>query len=158
LNKLEKVGLYSKDATKKYINEIKKRHRSDTAKTEFVNLSFMNKDEIPPNPEETKKEIKARIKRERAEELKTIRFETNNIAHWFSRSMNFEDFMVGLTNEEKKNFKIDGFDVNDFALGSSDPGQVKNHIFSHVNMEVHFVIKHLNRMKIESHLWFFKGL
>jgi hypothetical protein len=173
LNKLEKVGLYSKDATKKYINEIKKRHRSDTAKTEFVNLSFMNKGKIPQNPEETKEEKKketkmekkarierekARIESEKAKELKKFGFETNNIAHWFSRSMNFEDFMAGLTNEEKKNFKIDGFDVNDFVLGSSDPGQVKTHIFSHVNMEVHFVIKHLNRMKIESHLWFFKGL
>ena len=42
-------------------------------------------------------------------------------------------------------------------LGDDAPGRVKFKKFCHIPMPIHFVIKHRNQGKIESHKWFFKG-
>ena len=124
---LEKVGLFNQKATSKYIKKIKD-------KIDYSELRFMNKtagDEI--------------------------KFETNNIGHCFSRSMSMQDFINVLSPEDRENFQIDGYGIDDYMLGSSETGHVKDQVFTHLNMDVNFVIKHLNRGKIESHLWYFKG-
>ena len=53
--------------------------------------------------------------------------------------------------------KIDNYDIYDFLLGSNKTGKVKNKVFKHLPMPIHFIIKHRNQGKIESHKWFFKG-
>jgi len=124
---LDKVGLFNQKATRKYIKKIKDR-------IAYSELRFMNKtagDEI--------------------------KFETNNIGHCFSRSMSMQDFITALSIEERESFEIDGYKIDDYMLGSSELGHVKDQVFTHLNMDVNFVIKHLNRGKIESHLWYFKG-
>ena len=85
------------------------------------------------------------------------KLETNNVAHWFSKRMSMRDFIVALSPEERHELTIDGYSLDDYMLGSSEIGHVKNQVFTHLNMDVNFVIKHLNRGKIESHLWYFKG-
>ena len=57
----------------------------------------------------------------------------------------------------KKYLKIDGYHYEDFLLGSSKPGWIKRKDYFHLPMPIHFVIKHRNQGKIESHKWFFKG-
>lgn len=84
-------------------------------------------------------------------------FETHNLAHCFSRKMTFSDFMEGLDQTEAQNFMIDKYEVYNFLLGNSEQGKVKEQKFEHLPLDIHFVIKHRNRSKIESHLWFFKG-
>lgn len=84
-------------------------------------------------------------------------YETHNLAHCFSRKMFFTDFLDGLTEQQQEEFMIENYDIIDFMLGSSDHGMCKKAIFDHLAMNIHFVIKHKNRGKIESHLWFFKG-
>ena len=81
----------------------------------------------------------------------------NNVAHCFSRSMKFPEWLQGFDSWETKDFKINRYTYDDFLLGSSKPGCVKERAFYHLPMPIHFVIKHRNQGKIESHKWFFKG-
>ena len=81
----------------------------------------------------------------------------NNVAHCFSRSMKFPEWLQGFDSIASKDFKINRYSYDDFALGSNKPGCVKTKAFYHLSMPIHFVIKHRNQGKIESHKWFFKG-
>lgn len=85
-------------------------------------------------------------------------YESHNLAHVFSKSMTFEDFMQGLEPEELANFKINNYGIYDFLLGSDEPRKVKTKIFSHIPINVNFILKHKNRGKIESHNFFFRGI
>ena len=82
---------------------------------------------------------------------------TNNIVHWFSRIVKFPELVNGLSKLEENDFDINRFSVYDFMLGSHKTGKVKNKIFTHISMPLHFWIKQRNQGKIESHKWFFKG-
>ena len=62
-----------------------------------------------------------------------------------------------MSKEDVFEFTIDGYQISDFMTGSSETGKVKTKVFEHLPIDVHFLIKHKNRGKIESHLWFFKG-
>ena len=81
----------------------------------------------------------------------------NNVAHCFSRTMTLDQWLVGYKNKTLKNLKINGYSYDDFLLGNDYPGRAKNHIYCHLPMPIHFVIKHRNQGKIESHKWFFRG-
>ena len=63
----------------------------------------------------------------------------------------------GLINKASADFRINRYSYEDFLFGSSEAGWVKNKIFCNLSMPIHFVIKHRNQGKIESHKWFFKG-
>lgn len=43
------------------------------------------------------------------------------------------------------------------CLVAQNKEKFKNQIFTHIPLDIHLVIKHMNRGKIESHLWYFKG-
>jgi cellulose synthase/poly-beta-1,6-N-acetylglucosamine synthase-like glycosyltransferase len=154
------IGLYDEKETKNFYEKIEK--KKDEAKYyeyKFSDLKFMNlnneeekKDNHPGNNEF---DIERGTSRQRTSNR--ISFESNNLAHVFSAELTFENFVEGLTAEEKGEFKIDRYDFNDFMLGNSKQGEIKEHIFTHELMDVHLVVKHMNRGKIESHLWYFKG-
>ena len=82
---------------------------------------------------------------------------TNNVAHCFSRSMTFPQWLSCFDKNTIKDLRINGLTYDDFLLGSDKSGEVKKEIFYHIPMPIHFVIKHRNQGKIESHKWFFKG-
>ena len=84
-------------------------------------------------------------------------FETHNMVHCFSRKMKFTDFLKGMELHERQALKINKYEAGEFMLGSDKAGDVSTQIFEHLEIDVHLVIKHRNRGKIESHLWFFKG-
>ena len=88
---------------------------------------------------------------------KTRAYGAYNVGHCFSKYMHFEEWMDGLDEYDKASLKIDNYDIHDFLLGSDKPGKVKKQIFRHLKMPIHFIIKHRNQGKIESHKWFFKG-
>ena len=71
--------------------------------------------------------------------------------------MYFEDFFYGLDEKEQKYLNIDGFHILDFLFGKHEGNDIKQHIFTSLQLEIHFAVKQFNRGKIESHLWFFKG-
>ena len=71
--------------------------------------------------------------------------------------MKFADWMLGLTEYKQASMKVDNYDIHDFLLGNSATGKVKHPVFEHRKMPIHFMIKHRNQGKIESHKWFFKG-
>ena len=81
----------------------------------------------------------------------------NNVAHWFTRAMTFPQWMAWFDTKTARRLRINGYSYDDFLLGSSRKGDVKNRVFCHIPMPIHFVIKHRNQGKIESHKWFFKG-
>ena len=81
----------------------------------------------------------------------------NNVAHCFSRSMTFPEWLNGLSDRQRLNFKFDGQDIEDFLLGKDMKSDKDSHIYMHIPLPVHFVIKHRNQGKIDSHKWFFKG-
>lgn len=83
---------------------------------------------------------------------------TNNVVHTFSRKVKFPEFMNAFsTEDERASLDIDGYSINDFLLGNSAPGKVKEKKYYHLPLALHFAIKHRNQGKIESHKWFFKG-
>lgn len=86
-----------------------------------------------------------------------VQYGTNNVGHCFSRMMTFPDWLNALTNEEKNNFAINYYTIENFMLGNSEKGKVEDNIFFHIPLPIHMVIKHKNQGKIESHKWFFKG-
>ena len=85
------------------------------------------------------------------------KYGANNIAHWFSKYMEIDEWLNGLTENELENLKIDNYSVYDFLLGSESIGKVKDRKYKHMPIPTHMVIKHKNQGKIESHKWFFKG-
>jgi chitin synthase len=133
VDRLYRSGLYDNKKTKKYV---KKLSFSTLMKeqTQYLDLNFIRKD-----PDSDKQ------------------YETTNLAHCFSRKLKFTDFLDGMSSDEIFDLTIDGYHISDFMVGSSKPGMVKTRVFEHLPLDVNFVIKHKNRGKIESHLWFFKG-
>lgn len=81
----------------------------------------------------------------------------NNVCHCFSRTMYYPEFLNGLSEKERKDYGIKNYTIKDFMLGNEKEGSVKDHKYFHLPMPIHFVIKHQNQGKIDSHLWFFKG-
>jgi cellulose synthase/poly-beta-1,6-N-acetylglucosamine synthase-like glycosyltransferase len=127
-----------KDAQKN--NEEKKDSKGDDDyEIKYSELKFLNK------------------KAKKEEYIESIDFETNNLAHCFSRKITFNQLMKGLPIEEAKNFKIDDYSIENFMFGDSAPGKCKHQKYTDIPMDIHFLIKHKNRAKIESHQWFFKG-
>jgi cellulose synthase/poly-beta-1,6-N-acetylglucosamine synthase-like glycosyltransferase len=135
LMKCEKAGIYNEFKTKKW-RTVEVPAGSDKPKHVFRDLRFINKDTM--------------------NESRRV-YGTNNIAHCFSKIVNFPELMNALPKNEALDFGIDRYYVNDFLLGSDQPGYVKEKKFRHIPMPIHFLIKHRNAGKIESHQWFFKG-
>lgn len=81
----------------------------------------------------------------------------NNIAHCFSRTMMFPEWLESLCKEDRDHFEVNQYPIKDFMFGNHKKSKVKDNIFYHIPMPVHFAIKHQNQGKIESHKWFFKG-
>lgn len=88
---------------------------------------------------------------------KKRRYGTNNIVHTFSRKVKFSEFLNAFEEGDKNSVEIDGYMINDYLVGSSKIGRVKDKVFYHIPLNIHFAIKHRNQGKIESHKWFFKG-
>lgn len=132
--RLAMTGIYDEELAGKYVkrNQSQSHRRSDQDMYEYVDLNFINSEG-------------------------DIAYETHNMAHLFSKKMRFTDFLKGMSSFEQSEFQVDKYSINDFMLGDSKEGRCKYHIFQHLAIDVHFVIKHQNRGKIESHLWFFKG-
>lgn len=82
---------------------------------------------------------------------------TNNVGHCFSRRANFTDFYYALPKDEAENMTINKYSLFEFLIGNDKEGKVKETKFCHLSMPVHFMIKHRNQGKIDSHKWFFKG-
>ena len=81
----------------------------------------------------------------------------NNVGHCFSRVMEFEEWEESLPREQRETLLIDQYEVFDFLIGEDSPGRVKFQKFKHFPLPIHFIVKHNNQGKIESHKWFFKG-
>lgn len=64
---------------------------------------------------------------------------------------------MGLSENKQGQLFIDNYTIHDFLLGDDRVGQVKRRKFLHKKLPIHFIIKHKNQGKIESHKWFFKG-
>lgn len=71
--------------------------------------------------------------------------------------MEFDEWMRALTQHERDNIHIDNYSIYDFLLGDERTGKVKEQKYVNYPLPMHFVIKHNNQGKIESHKWFFKG-
>ena len=84
-------------------------------------------------------------------------FATKNIGHCFSRKMTFEDWKKGL--DPKKLQKMNILDLNIYRfLDEHEKNSIPdNFTIDGYPINCSLVIKHLNKGKIESHLWFFKG-
>lgn len=82
---------------------------------------------------------------------------TNNVGHCFSRNANFTDFYYALPKEQADNMEINNYTCFEYILGNDKGGKVREKKFFHLPMPIHFVIKHRNQGKIDSHKWFFKG-
>ena len=82
---------------------------------------------------------------------------TYNVIHWFSKLVKFPDMLNVLNEDEKYLLKVDDHLVNDFIVGNSSANKSKNKHFYHLQLPLHFAIKHRNQGKIESYKWFFKG-
>lgn len=134
-NKWEAARLYNEFRTREW-RVVEENPGAKDAKHIFKDLNFINKNTMND---------KQRI------------YGANNIGHCFSRVTKFPELLNGLEKEEKNNFEINKFSVYDFMLGSDKAGHVRDQIFYHLPMPIHFLIKHKNQGKIESHKWFFKG-
>jgi cellulose synthase/poly-beta-1,6-N-acetylglucosamine synthase-like glycosyltransferase len=141
-----KEDIKTEDRKKDFEMEIEKLKKESEEKErntpkyniKYSNLNFMNK-----NSE--------------SDCSRNIEFETNNLAHCFSRNTTFDELLEGLTEKEKEDFIIDNYFIQNFMKGDSTTGKFKNQKYDSLPLDIHFVIKHKNRAKIESHLWFFKG-
>jgi cellulose synthase/poly-beta-1,6-N-acetylglucosamine synthase-like glycosyltransferase len=135
LAKLETVGIHNRMQTNPF-REIKIKDGNKDVEIVYQPLCFINKD----NMNETERH-----------------YGTFNLAHTFSKYMHFSDWIAGLDDARQSSMKIDDYDIFDFMLGSDKQGMVKRQIFKHLKMPIHFMMKHRNQGKIESHKWFFKG-
>ena len=135
LKNAEKAGIFNAFETTDYLAiEIKPGNEKHDIK--FLDLKFINKENMNKD---------RRV------------YGANNIAHCFSRHMMFHDWFNVLNEEQQNSFKINDYSVHDFMLGSTKPGKVRIKKYKHMPLPIHFVIKHKNQGKIESHKWFFKG-
>ncbi|CAI2361932.1 unnamed protein product [Moneuplotes crassus] len=140
MKRYEKAGIYNNESSKTYWNVNKEK----TGKKKDDNFDYS---EVPSisNLEND------------SDGIADITLETKNIAHCYSRSMRFEDFLSGLSVQEQQGFKIDDLAIEDFLYGDDEETKIKTRRFCSMPIDVHLVVKHFNRGKIESHLWFFKG-
>ena len=138
--RFKKIGLFDPRKTERYRKKISdlENPNNDEEKYDYAPLNFL--ENLKHN-----------------EENKKISFETKNVAHCFSRKIKFEEFLFALTPHELDGFKINGYDIIDFLYGDSKTGNIKKRKYTSLPIDIHFVIKHNNKGKIESHLWFFKG-
>jgi cellulose synthase/poly-beta-1,6-N-acetylglucosamine synthase-like glycosyltransferase len=135
LMKCEKAGIYNEFKTKRW-RTVETPPGRDHPIHVFKKLNFIN---------------------ERSMNDKKRIYGTNNIIHTFSRKVKYSEFMNAFTPEEQFALEIDGYELNDFLVGDSRMGRVKQKRFYHIPLNLHFAIKHRNQGKIESHKWFFKG-
>ena len=135
LKSIEKAGIFNAFDTIDY-TALEIKPGSNEHEVKFLDLKFINSENMNEN---------RRV------------YGANNIVHCFSRAMMFNDWFDVFNEEQQSAFKINDYSVHDFLLGSSTPGLVKTHIFKHMPLPIHMVIKHKNQGKIESHKWFFKG-
>ena len=70
--------------------------------------------------------------------------------------MTFEDWKKGLDHKKLTKMAINDMNVDRFLYGRSDK-TLPSYPRSGYPINCNLVIKHCNRGKIESHLWFFKG-
>lgn len=71
--------------------------------------------------------------------------------------MKFPEFIGGLPEDKRNSFSIGPKHIEDFMLSSYNMPQSKMRRVYHLDIPVHFCIKHKNQGKIESYKWFFKG-
>ena len=71
--------------------------------------------------------------------------------------MKILDWFNGFEPNQLRDLKINKYPYEDFLLGSDKAGRIRERRYHHIPMPIHFVIKHRNQGKIESHKWFFKG-
>ena len=71
--------------------------------------------------------------------------------------MEILDWLNGFEFNQLRDLMINGYPYKDFLLGSGETGRIRERRYHHIPMPIHFVIKHRNQGKIESHKWFFKG-
>lgn len=135
LRKLEDVGIHDTSSLKDFKDGYYKDGNEDI-ELKFTPLCFINSKNMNE---------------------KQRSYGTYNLAHTFSRYMEFDDWMRGLQDTKQESIKIDNYDIHDFLLGNDRTGKVKNKKFKHLSLPIHFMIKHRNQGKIESHKWFFKG-
>jgi cellulose synthase/poly-beta-1,6-N-acetylglucosamine synthase-like glycosyltransferase len=84
-------------------------------------------------------------------------FAANNVAHCFSNEMKYTDFLDALTYEELEKFRINSKTFDKFMLSNNFMPRSDEREVYHLEVPVHFCIKHKNQGKIESYKWFFKG-
>jgi len=132
---LEAVGIH-RSADMKQFKEVDIMDGNEDVEIKYKKLSFINHENMND---------KVRL------------YGTYNIGHCFSKYMNFGDWLLGLSEEHQRNMKINEYDIHDFLIGNWETGKVKHPVFKHLKMPIHFVMKHRNQGKIESHKWFFKG-
>ncbi|CAI2366835.1 unnamed protein product [Moneuplotes crassus] len=135
LSKLEDVGIFNTKEIKDF-KDFGLKDGNIEIERKYLPLSFINKNNM--NDKERK-------------------YGSYNVAHTFSKYMDFNEWMSGLDDTKQDGLKIDNYDINDFLLGNDTTGKVKHKKFKHLKMPIHFMIKHRNQGKIESHKWFFKG-
>ena len=133
----------------------------------FINASNMSGFNPPPEEDDSDEDIEETKGRQNTQRSAKAQEEpvnnywrsygTNNIGHCFSRAIKFEEWVNSLTPEDQRTLSIDNYSVYDFLYGSDKPGKVKNLKYTSLAMPIHFMIKHSNKGKIESHKWFFKG-
>jgi cellulose synthase/poly-beta-1,6-N-acetylglucosamine synthase-like glycosyltransferase len=131
----EKAGIYNELKTKRF-RAIKISPGSNEVIHKLKDLNFINRENMN-------------------DEIRV--YGTNNVGHCFSRKAKFTDFFNSLPKEKAENIKINSYEIFEFMLGNDKSGRVKERRFFHLPMPVHFMIKHRNQGKIDSHKWFFKG-
>lgn len=71
--------------------------------------------------------------------------------------MTFEDFFQGLDEETQKSMRIEEYHPFEYLYGDIAKNNADKRIFTSLPLDIHFAVKHFNKGKIESHLWYFKG-
>jgi chitin synthase len=83
---------------------------------------------------------------------------SNNIGHTFSRNLTFEDWIQGVPAAKRQRMHVNNLSIDKFIYGSAKRGGAANFIYGPKPILCNLIIKHSNKGKIESHLWFFKGM
>lgn len=132
--------------------------------TVFQRLMFINPENMVSREiyEDKKQDFEDKSdsdeEKETRKQYKRIRaYGANNIGHCFSRVMDFEEWEQCLPRTQRETLVINQYEVYDFLIGSDIIGRVKFQKYKHFPLPIHFLIKHNNQGKIESHKWFFKG-
>ena len=82
---------------------------------------------------------------------------THNIAHCFTNYFTFSELLIGLEEKQRDRMRIEGKTLDQFLYYSHVIGNSHHKMFKPKRMPISLVIKHSNKQKIESHMWFFKG-